>query len=167
MGESPFASFSGVKKKVQSFAQLCPEHITLCGYRWQAAQQRWHEGRKRLQTVTAKLSDLAVLAVALDEKNLFDAEYLAPRSEAMEESKHRRFVAVLVHLVSLMHAVALATLSGDLSGDNFEVSNPTCCRTADCCCSAVSIVAVPRYPYLREFPPLSLFPVVRLVVGAQ
>lgn len=93
----------------------------LAGCRWQAAQERFREGRKHLQTLSAKLTDLAVLGIALDEKNLFDGEYLAHRSEACEESKHRRFAAVLVHLVSLLHGVALGTLSGDLTADNIEV----------------------------------------------
>jgi hypothetical protein len=95
--------------------------MLLADRRWLAAQDRFREGRSHLQTLSAKLTDLAVLGVSLDEKNLFDNQYLAHHHEALEESKHRRFVAVLVHLISLLHALALGTLSGDLSPHNIEV----------------------------------------------
>lgn len=95
--------------------------------RWQAAQERFREGRTQLQTLTSKLTDLAVLGISLDEKNLFDNEYLAHRSEASEESKHRRFVAILVHLISLLHAVCCGTLSGDLSTDSIQVRHRMYC----------------------------------------
>jgi hypothetical protein len=101
-----------------------PHHVDLkydVACRWQGAQERFREGRSQLQTLTSKLTDLAVLGVCLDEKNLLESEFLAHRSDASEESKHRRFVAVLVHLVSLLHAIALATLSGDHSTENIEV----------------------------------------------
>jgi hypothetical protein len=62
-----------------------------------------------------------VIGVSLDEKSFFDSQYLGHQNEALEESKHRRFVAVLVHLISLLHALALGTLSGDLSAHNIEV----------------------------------------------
>lgn len=74
-----------------------------------------------MQTLGSKLTDLAVLAISLDEKNLLDSDYLVHRIDASEESKHRRFVAVLVHLISLLHAIAVGTLSGDLSMDHIEV----------------------------------------------
>jgi hypothetical protein len=57
----------------------------------------------------------------LDEKNLYDTQFLAVHHEDVEESKHRRFMAVFVHLISLLHAVALATLSGDLDAQNIVV----------------------------------------------
>ena len=69
----------------------------------------------RLQSLTSKLSDVAVMAACFD----FQAVEKDPTTEAW--AAHEVFVDTFLHLVSLMHAVALATLRDDYDMSNLMV----------------------------------------------
>jgi hypothetical protein len=88
-------------------------HATVC--RTNLAYQRYWEGRTQLQTLTSKLSDVAALGITLDSLPYS----LRPTKELLLE--HWRFKVVYVHLISLLHAVALATLRKDYKLKNLEV----------------------------------------------
>ena len=86
--------------------------------------QRYTEGRTVLQQFTSKLTDTAVMAVT------FDKQVIAKHGNqtdgysedtAAAEAGHQRFKNTFVHLVSLMHAVALATLRDDYDMENLVV----------------------------------------------
>jgi hypothetical protein len=69
------------------------------------------EGRTALQQFTSKLSDLTMQAIAFDRHGLQH-----PSEEAL--AAHVRFKNNFVHLVSLMHGVALMTMRDDLDMEN-------------------------------------------------
>ena len=77
---------------------------------------RYWEGRTQLQQMTAKLSDAVRTALNFDRTAV-------PKEGATAEEveEHRWFCDTLVHLVSLFHAVALATLRGDYDMENLVV----------------------------------------------
>ena len=76
---------------------------------------RYWEGRTQLQQMTAKLSDAVRVAISFDRP--------APHSNATAEEveEHKWFCDTFVHLVSLFHGVALATLRGDFDMENLMV----------------------------------------------
>ena len=86
---------------------------TLC--RSQLSYSRYAEGRSELQSLTSKLSDVAVMAACFD----LQAVEKDPTTEAW--AAHELFVDTFLHLVSLMHAVALATLRDDYDMSNLMV----------------------------------------------
>ena len=77
---------------------------------------RYWEGRTQLQQMTAKLSDAVRTALNFDRTAV-------PKEGATAEEveEHRWFCDTLVHLVSLFHAVALATLRCDYDMENLMV----------------------------------------------
>eukprot|EP00892_Ulva_mutabilis_P007761 jgi/Ulvmu1/5357/UM022_0151.1 len=77
---------------------------------------RYWEGRTQLQQITANLSDAIRTAINFDRNAL-------PREGATAEQieQHKWFCDTLMHLVSLFHAVALATLRGDYNMENLVV----------------------------------------------
>eukprot|EP00892_Ulva_mutabilis_P007760 jgi/Ulvmu1/5356/UM022_0150.1 len=77
---------------------------------------RYWEGRTQLQQITAHLSDTVRTAINFDRNAL-------PREGATQEQieQHQWFCDTLVHLVSLFHGIALATLRGDYDMENLVV----------------------------------------------
>jgi hypothetical protein len=102
-------------------------------YRTNLAYQRYWDGCTSLQKLTSKLTDTAVLGVTLDYKNVHAAmEELKKtgtkdKERAAEETKqkHSHFVQKFIHTISLLHAVALATLRTDYCLENLEVRDPS------------------------------------------
>ena len=87
---------------------------------------RYWEGRTQLQQMTAKLSDAVRASIKW-----------RPPEEEVEE--HRWFCDTLVHLISLFHAVALATLRGDYDMENLVVRPllpPTCMTPMSISCAS-------------------------------
>lgn len=77
--------------------------------------QRYNEGRTALQTLTSKLVDSVMQALAFDGRTL-------PKDATPDQlAGHLRFKNNLVHLTSLLHAVALATLRDDYDMENIMV----------------------------------------------
>lgn len=79
---------------------------------------RYNEGRTQLQTFTSKLTDAVMAALAFDKQTL-----PLDLSEEMRVA-HTRFCNNLVHLASLMHGVAVATLRDDYDMDSIIVCLP-------------------------------------------
>jgi hypothetical protein len=79
---------------------------------------RYNEGRTQLQTFTSKLTDAIMLALA------FDKQSLSLTTSEHLRIAHRRFCNNLVHLASLMHGVAVATLRDDYDMDSIMVCLP-------------------------------------------
>lgn len=77
---------------------------------------RYWEGRTNLQLMTSKLTDAVVLALT------FDREAVPKINPTVEQVKeHQWFRDTLIHLCSLLHAVALATLRTDYNMENIVV----------------------------------------------
>eukprot|EP00892_Ulva_mutabilis_P004192 jgi/Ulvmu1/2144/UM129_0003.1 len=74
---------------------------------------RYWEGRTQLQQMTSKLTDSVVMALQFDKTAV-------PKANATPEQleQHAWFRDTFVHLISLMHAVALATLREDFNMEN-------------------------------------------------
>lgn len=83
--------------------------------RTQLAYSRYWEGRTQLQTLTSKLTDFIVQCDTFDRMSLPDK----PTDD--ERAAYSHFRDTLVHLVSLLHAVALATLRDDFDMENIKV----------------------------------------------
>jgi hypothetical protein len=81
--------------------------------------QRYNDGRKFLQTLTSKLTDVATLGVA------FDVQACHKDPTEAQHAAHQRFKNNFIHLISLMHAVALAVLRDDYDMENIIV-RPSC-----------------------------------------
>lgn len=78
--------------------------------------------------MTMGLVDTVMQAYAFDAKTL-------PRNATDEQiTEHHRFMNNLVHLSSLLHAVALATLRDDYDMENIMVS----CQATLCCHALLS-----------------------------
>lgn len=76
---------------------------------------RYWEGRTQLQKLASKLSDIVVQALTFDYETL-------PRDISEEALlAHWRFRDNFIHLVSLLHAVALLTLRTDYNMENLSV----------------------------------------------
>lgn len=77
---------------------------------------RYWEGRTNLQLMTSKLTDAVVLALTFDREAV-------PKMNATEDQvkEHQWFRDTLIHLCSLLHAVALATLRTDYNMENIVV----------------------------------------------
>jgi hypothetical protein len=90
------------------------------------------EGRTALQQFTSKLSDLTMQAIAFDCQSLKHP----PSEEAM--AAHIRFKNNFVHLVSLMHGVALMTMRDDLDMENTMVCLSASCSLLCASCSQAS-----------------------------
>ena len=88
---------------------------------------RYWEGRTQLQQMTSKLTDAVVMSLQFDRTAV-------PKSGATREQieQHDWFRDTMVHLISLMHAVALATLRDDYDMENLVVRLPSC-MVAVCC----------------------------------
>jgi hypothetical protein len=96
----------------------CPSYQSLtlepCR-RTQLSYTRFWEGRTQMQVFASKLTDVVVQCSAFDQASL-------PVAATQEEIEgHIRFRDTLVHLVSLLHAVGLATLREDYDLDNLCV----------------------------------------------
>ena len=89
-------------------------------YRSNLSYGRYWEGRTNLQLMTSKLTDAVVLALTFDREAV-------PKINATEEQvkEHQWFRDTLIHLCSLLHAVALATLRTDYNMENIVVSGPS------------------------------------------
>ena len=72
---------------------------------------RYWEGRTQLQTMTAKISDAVRVTLNFDRAGM----------EGPDDEEHKWFCDTFVHLVSLFHGVALATLRGDFDMENLAV----------------------------------------------
>jgi hypothetical protein len=80
---------------------------------------RYWEGRGHLATLGSKLTDAVVMCLN------FDRESISKTSPTEDQIKgYEWFRNTLIHLVSLMHAVALATLRVDFNMENLVVSDP-------------------------------------------
>ena len=86
---------------------------------------RYWEGRSQLQQMTGRLTEAVRTTLNFDRITLPDSK--SPEEEAEE---HRWFCDTLIHLVSLFHAVALATLRSDHDMENLTVRNPALCMHA-------------------------------------
>ena len=77
---------------------------------------RYWEGRSQLQQMTAKLSDAITTTLNFDKTAV-------PKTGATQEQieEHKWFRDTFVHLISLFHGVALATLRGDYNMENIVV----------------------------------------------
>lgn len=77
---------------------------------------RYWEGRSQLQQMTSKLTDCVVMALK------FDRESIPKENPSEAQLKdHQWFRDTMIHLVSLMHAVALSTLRTDFNMENIVV----------------------------------------------
>ena len=81
---------------------------------------RYWEGRTQLQQMTARLSDAIRTTLNFDKTAV-------PRTGATQEEieEHQWFCDTFVHLISLFHGVALATLRGDYNMENLVVRLPS------------------------------------------
>ena len=77
---------------------------------------RYWEGRSKLQDITANLSDAVRTAINFD-RNAVPKEKPTPE----QTEQHEWFCDTFVHLISLFHGVALATLRGDYDMENLVV----------------------------------------------
>jgi hypothetical protein len=82
--------------------------------RAQLAYSRYWEGRTQLQIFASKLTDVTVQALC------FDA-YTIPEISTLQEQAYDKFKDNLIHLISLLHAVAIATLREDYNMENITV----------------------------------------------
>jgi hypothetical protein len=104
-----------------------------------AAYGRYYDGLTQLQVLASRLTGLVVQALAFDGKSLVeDASLIALQA-------HERFKDNLMHLVSLLHAVALATLRQDFNMDNITVSPHI---------SVAIMLPLPAYTLQPRFVPL-------------
>ena len=94
-------------------------HDTILICRSNLSYGRYWEGRTNLQLMTSKLTDAVVLALTFDREAV-------PKNNATEEQvkEHEWFRDTLIHLCSLLHAVALATLRTDYNMENIVVRFP-------------------------------------------
>jgi hypothetical protein len=96
--------------------QALPQYRAGCALcRTQLAYTRFWEGRSQVQIFASKLTDSVVQSVNFDIVSL--------PAEATEDDleAHNRFRDTLVHLVSLLHGVGLATLREDYNMENLYV----------------------------------------------
>ena len=77
---------------------------------------RYWEGRTQLQQMSSKLTDCVVMALKWD-REAFPKE----NPTAAQLKDHQWFRDTMIHLVSLMHAVALSTLRTDFNMENIVV----------------------------------------------
>lgn len=84
-------------------------------FRSNLGYQRYWEGRTSLTLMTSKLTDAVVQVLTFDQGTLPDA----PTPDQAEAAS--RFRDNIVHLVSLLHAVALQTLREDYDMENLTV----------------------------------------------
>lgn len=86
------------------------------GCRSNLSYGRYWEGRTQLQQLTSKLTDAVVMSLQFDRTSV-------PAVGATQEQidAHDWFRDTFVHLISLMHAVALATLREDFDMENLVV----------------------------------------------
>jgi hypothetical protein len=79
---------------------------------------RYWEGRSQLQNFTSRLTDAVVLCLTFDREAV-------PKTNPTEEQvkEHQWFRDTLIHVASLLHGVALATLRTDYNMENIVV----CC----------------------------------------
>jgi phage gp46-like protein len=84
--------------------------------RSQLSYGRYWEGRTNLQLMTSKLTDAVVMTLTFDREAV-------PKVNPTEEqvNEHQWFRDTVVHLGSLLHAVALATLRTDYNMENIVV----------------------------------------------
>lgn len=87
-------------------------------YRSNTAYRRFWEARTQLDVFSGKLTDAVIVAMTLDRNNIAMFDLGVTKGEdklPIDELKigHKRFKHVLIHLTSLLHAVALATLRND------------------------------------------------------
>ena len=77
---------------------------------------RYWEGRSQLQVLTSKLSDAVLLCLCFDREAV-------PKEEPTHRQiiEHQTFRDSLLHVASLLHGVALASLRTDYDFDNLIV----------------------------------------------
>eukprot|EP00892_Ulva_mutabilis_P004197 jgi/Ulvmu1/2149/UM129_0008.1 len=85
-------------------------------FRSNLSYNRYWEGRTQLQQMTARLSDAIRTTLNFDRTAV-------PKTGATPEEveEHKWFCDTFVHLISLFHGVALATLRGDYNMENLVV----------------------------------------------
>ena len=86
-------------------------------YRSNLSYGRYSEGRSHLATLLSKLSDATEMCLN------FDRMTIHPSNNPTEEDflEHEWFRNTLIHLVSLLHGSALATLRLDFNMENIVV----------------------------------------------
>lgn len=84
-------------------------------YRSNLSYGRYNDGRSQLATLVSKLSDATEMCLNFDRMTI----RFNPTQPAIDE--HEWFRNTLIHLISLMHAVALATLRVDFNMENLVV----------------------------------------------
>lgn len=72
-----------------------------------------------MQAFASKLTDVAVQALC------FDA-YTIPETSTLQAQAYDKFKDNLIHLISLLHAVGLATLRDDYNVENIVVRTLVC-----------------------------------------
>lgn len=77
---------------------------------------RYWEGRSQLQILTSKLTDAVVMCLCFDRETVCKDH---PTQQQIKE--HHHFRDTLLHVASLLHGVALATLRTDFDFDNLIV----------------------------------------------
>ena len=77
---------------------------------------RYWEGRTQLQVLTSKLTDAVLMCLCFDREAV-------PKEKPTHQQivEHHRFRDTLLHVSSLLHGVALATLRTDYDFDNLIV----------------------------------------------
>eukprot|EP00892_Ulva_mutabilis_P004193 jgi/Ulvmu1/2145/UM129_0004.1 len=85
-------------------------------FRSNLSYNRYWEGRTQLQQMTSKLTDAITTSLNFDKTAV-------PKVGATQEQieEHKWFCDTFVHLISLFHGVALATLRGDYNMENVVV----------------------------------------------
>jgi hypothetical protein len=82
---------------------------------------RYWEGLTELQRMTSRLTDAVVMSLN------FDRESLPPNPTEEQVRDHQWFRDTLIHLASLLHGVALATLRSDFNMENLVVRAAHAC----------------------------------------
>jgi hypothetical protein len=92
---------------------------TVC--RSQLSYNRYWEGRTQLQRMTSRLTDCVVLCVCLDREAVPKKGY-----SEQQVKDHQWFRDTVLHLASLMHGVALASMRTDYNMENLVVRIRCC-----------------------------------------